>query len=57
MLKNWEQLKAEERAKSQPSPAKAASMLDPVPRSLPALLEAHQLTRRAANVGFDWHDV
>ncbi len=28
-----------------------------MPRSLPALLEAHQLTRRAANVGFDWPDV
>ncbi len=23
----------------------------------PGLLEAHQLTRRAANVGFDWQDV
>src|SRR5579862_4002246 len=57
VLKNWEQLKAEERAKSQPLPAKDASILDPVPRSLPALLEAHQLTRRAANVGFDWPDV
>ncbi len=33
------------------------SVLDGVPRGLPALLEAHQLTRRAANVGFDWSDV
>ena len=60
VLKNWEQLKAEERAKNQPAqpaPAPAASILDAVPRSLPALLEAHQLTRRAANVGFDWPDV
>ena len=63
VLKNWEQLKAEERAKngwnkSAREPAAArASILDAVPRSLPALLEAHQLTRRAANVGFDWHDV
>ena len=57
VLKNWEQLKAEERAKNEaPQPA-TASILDPVPRSLPALLEAHQLTRRAANVGFDWPDV
>ena len=59
VLKNWEQLKAEERAKSKVSEAKApdASILDAVPRSLPGLLEAHQLTRRAANVGFDWQDV
>ena len=59
VLKNWEQLKAEERARKE-DPQKRAqepSILDPVPRSLPALLEAHQLTRRAANVGFDWPDV
>ena len=59
VLKNWEQLKTEERAKNKVSDAKApdASILDAVPRSLPGLLEAHQLTRRAANVGFDWQDV
>jgi nucleoside triphosphate diphosphatase len=59
VLKNWEQLKAEERAKkqkAQPVSEAGASILDAVPRSLPALLEAHQITRRAANVGFDWPD-
>lgn len=65
VLKNWEQLKAEERlAEGKDSgqaahrePAGVASVLDAVPRTLPSLLEAHQLTRRAANVGFDWPDV
>jgi MazG family protein len=59
VLKNWEQLKAEERAQSKNSQehAAATSILEVVPRGLPALLEAHQLTRRAANVGFDWLDV
>lgn len=74
VLKNWEQLKSEERAsesrsserqkndaRSQDAQTAAkdagASILDAVPRNLPALLEAHQLTRRAANVGFDWPDV
>jgi MazG family protein len=59
VLKNWEQLKAEERAESQDSKARArgASILDRVPPSLPALLEAHQLSRRSASVGFDWADV
>jgi MazG family protein len=64
VLKNWEQLKAEERrtakkaaGKSSPQTAGPASVLDGVPRTLPALLEAHQLTRRAANVGFDWKNV
>ena len=30
------------------------SILDAVPRTLPALLEGYQLSRRASNVGFDW---
>ena len=59
VLKNWAQLKAnEKRAASaeagNQAKAAAPSALDGVPRSLPALLEAYQLTRRAAQVGFDW---
>jgi len=59
VLKNWEQIKNEER-RSQAGPAAATrkeageSLLDGVPRSLPALMEGFQLTRRAARVGFDW---
>jgi tetrapyrrole methylase family protein/MazG family protein len=33
------------------------SLLDGVPRSLPALLEGFQLTRKAARIGFDWDKV
>ncbi|MFQ5816774.1 MAG: nucleoside triphosphate pyrophosphohydrolase [Terriglobia bacterium] len=33
---------------------KTGGLLAGVPRTLPALLEAYQLTRRAAQVGFDW---
>ena len=55
VLKNWEQIKAEERARETEAGERAAdSVLDGVPRGLPALLEAYQLSRRAANVGFDW---
>jgi MazG family protein len=62
VLKNWEQLKAEERregkrGKPESDEEKHESVLNGVPRTLPALLEAHQLTRRAANVGFDWKDI
>jgi MazG family protein len=62
VLKNWEQLKAAERAGEENSAgaapsASGSSVLDGVPRSLPALLEAYQLTRRAAHVGFDWDDL
>jgi MazG family protein len=65
VLKKWEELKAEERAgkftrrggQAQPGQKTApASVLDGVPRTLPALLEAQQLTRKAAKVGFDWRE-
>lgn len=58
----WESLKAEERAaraggeaESSPNSA-AASVLDDVPRTLPALSRAAKLSKRAARVGFDWPD-
>jgi MazG family protein len=60
VLKNWEQLKAEERAGKPPSGGEKQafhSILEGVPRGLPALLEGYQLTRRASNIGFDWENV
>jgi tetrapyrrole methylase family protein/MazG family protein len=61
VLKNWAQLKAKEKqlaSLKRIAPQKTApSTLDGVPRNLPALLEAYQMTRRAAQVGFDWEDV
>jgi tetrapyrrole methylase family protein/MazG family protein len=62
VLRNWEVIKAEERRK-QGSVAvgkakkSSESLLDGVPRSLPALLQGYQLTRKAARVGFDWHNI
>jgi len=40
-----------------PSSASESSILDGVPKTLPALLEALQLTRKAARIGFDWHNI
>jgi MazG family protein len=61
VLKNWVQLKANEKqaaiAKGISPQRQAPSALDGVPRNLPALLEAYQLTRRAAQVGFDWERI
>lgn len=58
VLKNWAQIKAQEKQKIQlTSEPKKTSVLDGVPRSLPALLEAFQISRRAAKVGFDWEEV
>jgi len=52
VLRNWEQIKLEEKAAK---PA-AESMLDEVPRSMPATMEAYKLGSKAAKVGFDWPD-
>ncbi|MDR9440419.1 MAG: nucleoside triphosphate pyrophosphohydrolase [Halomonas sp.] len=55
----WETLKAEERQarRSGGEPdATGASVLDDVPRTLPALSRAAKLSKRAARVGFDWPD-
>jgi tetrapyrrole methylase family protein / MazG family protein len=54
VLKNWERLKAEERASQGKS---AASLLAGVSLALPALLQAEQYQKRAHHVGFDWSDV
>ncbi|HVN06131.1 MAG TPA: nucleoside triphosphate pyrophosphohydrolase [Bryobacteraceae bacterium] len=49
----WGEVKAEEKKQKG---ASAAGLLYGVPRALPALVEAQQLTSRAANVGFDWQN-
>jgi MazG family protein len=57
VLKNWEQIKAEERAEkggSAGAEGKVESVLSGVSRSLPALMEADHLTRKAARIRFDW---
>jgi MazG family protein len=54
---NWEDQKAEERAASAKQRGDAASILDDIPRALPALSRARKLGKRASRVGFDWPDV
>lgn len=61
VLKNWAKLKAAEKQASNANtsiPQKTSpTALEGVPRHLPALLEAFQLTRKAAHAGFDWDNV
>jgi nucleoside triphosphate diphosphatase len=58
LLRNWEASKAEEkRAAGQDKDGDDASLLDGVSAKAPALMEAHQLSAKAARVGFDWRDV
>ena len=52
VLKRWNELKAEE--KKPKGPEASPALLDNVSRSMPALVEAYQLTSRASQVGFDW---
>ncbi|HYJ45523.1 MAG TPA: nucleoside triphosphate pyrophosphohydrolase [Pyrinomonadaceae bacterium] len=55
LLRNWETMKAEEKRAAGKSPgAEDSSLLDGVSRKAPALMEAHQLSTKAARVGFDW---
>jgi tetrapyrrole methylase family protein / MazG family protein len=55
VLKKWEEIKAEERAeKKGAASSEAESILSGVPRSLPGLIEADQLTSKAARIRFDW---
>jgi len=53
VLRNWEHIKQTEKNASQST---QTSMLDDIPRSMPALMEAGKLGSRAAKVGFDWPD-
>jgi len=65
VLKNWEQIKAEERrAKGAEKESgegagekKTISFLDGIPHTLPAVMQGFQLTRRASRIGFDWESV
>src|SRR5258707_11284033 len=60
VLRNWDAIKAEEKQKRRPAtlqPEKPESVLAGVSSAMPALLEAHKLSARAANVGFDWPEI
>jgi MazG family protein len=47
VLKNWEHIKLSE--------GKKQSVLDGVPKDLPALTKAHRIQSKAGHVGFDWN--
>src|SRR5215471_11775897 len=65
VLRNWEALKAEEKkkrlgaggGKKAQQAENTQSVLAGVSSKMPALLEAHKLSSRAAHVGFDWPEI
>jgi len=54
VLRNWEALKQQEKKRREPDSSKTDSVLSGVSSKAPALIEAHKLSSRAAQVGFDW---
>jgi MazG family protein len=53
VLRNWEAMKQQERQAAGKN-QRVDSLLDGVSSKAPALMEAHQLSTKAARVGFDW---
>ncbi|HOJ60705.1 MAG TPA: nucleoside triphosphate pyrophosphohydrolase [bacterium] len=50
VLRQWEQNKKKEKPER-------TSILDGVPKSLPPLMQAHQIQERVSRVGFDWREI
>ena len=55
VLAIWDRVKlAEKVAEDKEAPVK--SLLDSTPRSMPALMQAQKISRKAVSVGFEWED-
>jgi len=51
VLRNWDQIKKTEKGEE------PRSILAGVPKSMASLLRAHEVSKRAARVGFEWPDI
>ena len=54
VTRQWEQIKADERAESSGSSGSSAGALEGISRSLPALAASQEMQERAAALGYDW---
>lgn len=52
VLKNWEEIKKKEKGLVHQS-----SVLEDVPKNLPALMRSYKVQQKAAQVGFDWDNI
>ena len=52
VLKKWEEIKSEENSQEN-----RKSVLEDIPKSLPSLLRAQKLQKKAAKEGFDWDQI
>ena len=55
--RQWERIKADERADAPASAAGPGSALDGISASMPALAASQEMQERAAALGYDWPDV
>lgn len=53
VVKRWEEIKQEEAKETQPN----ASIIDSVPKALPALLKALKISEKAVSEGFEWRNL
>jgi len=49
--RQWHEIKKQEKN------GRSGSLLDSVPRNMPALMRAYRISERAARTGFDWDDI
>ncbi len=56
VVANWEAIKREEHAASSAEQHEGSSILDSVPKQMPALARSQMIQQRAARVGFDWKE-
>src|SRR5215472_742147 len=54
--RRWDEIKSEERQARKSKGEAQTGLLHNVPRALPALVEAQQVSSRAAGAGFDWEN-
>jgi tetrapyrrole methylase family protein / MazG family protein len=54
VVRNWRQLKRQEKGMSGRAPD---SVLDNIPRALPALARSQKIQQRVRRIGFDWPDI
>jgi tetrapyrrole methylase family protein / MazG family protein len=52
---HWDEIKKQE--KTAQASSGSESVLDGVPRNLPALVEAEKISQKAASLGFEWPDI
>src|SRR5690606_35305163 len=52
VIQNWQEIKNQEKGEDQ-----EGSLLDSINKALPAILEAYEIQKMAAKVGFDWEKV